>query len=290
MDEKLIKITHIDQANIGERIREECQEYLLEDLDPEFKEPVLYPLKSWFDGTRASLTIFTARALGLDEELVLPAAATIELSYLYGNLISMIISGAEKFRGYDSLIKKYGYSIALLTTMYYREAISSAINDLPRPLQASRRINYALKSIIEGLKYKPTTLENYWEAAGLKSGILSESACILGASYDRVNNEILEGLGLYGFSIGIALQILEDINFTEANPSNVLTVLALSQNNFSKDNRWKDVFSLVKSDKLLRHRAISLKNYWVDVALKSLETISLDSDLLSFALILKEVM
>ena len=65
-------------------------------------------------------------------------------------------------------------------------------------------------------------------------------------------------------------------------------VLALSQNTLSENSKWEDVLNLAKSDRLLRRRAISLKNYWINVALKSLETLSLDSDLLSFALALKE--
>lgn len=216
---------------LGSLIEAALEEYLLKDTDPEFREAVLYPVKTGGKRLRPALTIASTLAVSGRVEDAIPAAVAVELAHNYSLIFDDIIDHSELRRGRPTLWKRYGLTTAILVAVHYRESISQALNDTSDPKLYSEIMARTLKLLVEGERLdvlfeqagrgdEPYILEkrrsavsvdDYLDMVYKKTGALIETACVFGALSGHTPQLFVKALGDYGRNLGLAFQIGDDI-------------------------------------------------------------------------------
>ncbi|MEM1690550.1 MAG: polyprenyl synthetase family protein [Thermofilaceae archaeon] len=220
-----------DLLKLGSIIEAALEDYLLRDTDEDFREAVLYPIKTGGKRLRPALTIASSLAVGGGVDEAIPAAVAVELAHNYSLIFDDIIDHSELRRGQPTLWKKYGLTTAILVAVHYRESISQALNDASDPRLFSEIMARTLKLLVEGerldvlfeqagrsdepyiLEKRRTTVsvKDYLDMVYKKTGALIETACVFGALSGRASQPLVGALGDYGRNLGLAFQIGDDI-------------------------------------------------------------------------------
>lgn len=218
-------------AELGSRVEPALEKYLLKDTDAEFREAVLYQIKTGGKRLRPALTLAASLAVGGDVDSAIPAAAAVELAHNYSLIFDDIIDHSELRRGKPTLWKKYGITTAILVAVHYRESIAQALNDTRDPAAFHEVMARTLKSLVEGerldvlfeqagrmdepyVKEKRRSdvkLSDYMDMVYKKTGALIETACVFGAMSAGADSRAISMLGGYGRNLGLAFQIGDDI-------------------------------------------------------------------------------
>jgi len=218
-------------ARLGSLIEGALEKYLLRDADPEFHEPILYPIRTGGKRLRPALTIASALAVGGRVEDAIPAAVAVELAHNYSLIFDDIIDHSELRRGQPTLWKKYGLTTAILVAVHYRETISQALSDTRDPPLFESIIARTLKLLVEGERLdvlfeqagradEPyvverrrgvVTVKDYLDMVYKKTGALIETACVFGALSAGADEALVKALGEYGRNLGLAFQVGDDI-------------------------------------------------------------------------------
>ena len=216
---------------LGNLVEDALEKYLLIDADPEFREAVLYPVRSGGKRLRPALTIASSIAVGGRVEDALPAAAAVELAHNYSLIFDDIIDHSEVRRGQPTLWKKYGITTAILVAVHYRESISQAIGDTRDPKRFEAIMARTLKLLVEGERLdvlfeqagrldepyvvenrrRAVTVNDYLDMVYKKTGALIETSCVFGALSGGAAEDAVRALGEYGRNLGLAFQIGDDI-------------------------------------------------------------------------------
>lgn len=218
-------------GEIGSLVEPYLEKYLASGASEEFREAVLYQVKTGGKRVRPALTILSALAAGGRPEDALPIAAAIELVHNYSLILDDIIDRGEVRRGLPTTWKKYGLCTAILAAVHYREAIAEAICESKHSERLHELIARTIKTIVEGerldvlfeqagregepyvLEHRREwiTLDDYFRMVYAKTGALIEAACRAGAIVADAESGVEEALGEYGECVGIAFQIADDI-------------------------------------------------------------------------------
>ncbi len=218
-------------GEIGSLVEPYLEKYLASGASEEFREAVLYQVKTGGKRVRPALTILSALAAGGRPEDALPIAAAIELVHNYSLILDDIIDRGEVRRGLPTTWKKYGLCTAILVAVHYREAIAEAICESKHSERLHELIARTVKTIVEGerldvlfeqagregepyvLEHRREwiTLDDYFRMVYAKTGALIEAACRAGAIVADAESRVEEALGEYGKCVGIAFQIADDI-------------------------------------------------------------------------------
>jgi geranylgeranyl diphosphate synthase type I len=179
---------------------------------------------------RAALTILSCETAGGAPSIALKPAALIELIHNYSLIMDDIIDHGELRRGKPTVRAKYSDAMAILAGMFYREALDEIVDDCPKPFEMRKLIRNAIKETIEGErldilfeqagreeeyikkhKYTNVSLNLYFKMIGKKTAALIKAACTAGGLAANASNEAIEALGAFGWNIGLAFQIVDDI-------------------------------------------------------------------------------
>ena len=146
-------------------------------------------------------------------------------------IIDDIIDHSFFRRSLPTCWRKFGNSIAECIALSYNSSLLSASRRSPKPVELSLLFEKTLKTIIQGEildilferggrekepfvrenRYLKISEKDYFEMIGKKTAILFEASCQVGAICARATKKEIEALKSYGFNLGIAFQIKDDI-------------------------------------------------------------------------------
>lgn len=207
------------------------KEILGEGVDKSTKELLSYQIEAGGKRLRPALAILSCLACGGKIKDVLYPAAGLEILHNYTLIVDDIIDHSELRRGKPTVWFQFGKSIAQCAAVGYSAAVFQAANHSSNPTAISKLFAKALKTISEGEildilferagrederyvrgnRYEAITQEDYFRMTGKKSAALLETSCEVGGICARATKEKLHALQGYGFNLGIAFQIRDDI-------------------------------------------------------------------------------
>jgi len=214
----------------GAEVEKALVRYLSIGLAEDFREAVLYQVKTGGKRLRPLLTLAAAEAVSGQWRPALPAAAIVELIHNYSLIYDDIIDRGDVRRGLPTVRKAFGDNAAILVGIWYREAIEEAVLDTPKPTLFAKEVAEVIKAIDEGerldilfeaagrsdpyfvqARWREVTLDDYIKMVSLKTGALIAAAAkwgVLSVSDDR---GLAEAAWNFGMAAGVAFQIIDDV-------------------------------------------------------------------------------
>jgi geranylgeranyl pyrophosphate synthase len=165
---------------------------------------------------RPRLTLLSfAAAGGIDFEQVIPVAAAVELVHTASVVHDDINDHGVVRRGRPSVNSIWGRTFALLTGDY----LFTKVYELMAP---HRELNVvfanAAIALVEGETLQASAVKEnnfsrqvYYDIIARKTAALFNASARLGASLAGATETQIEALAQYGFSIGMAFQIVDDV-------------------------------------------------------------------------------
>jgi heptaprenyl diphosphate synthase len=183
---------------------------------PWVSEPSTHLLKAGGKRLRPALVVLAARAGTHGSRPTYLAAAAIELVHLATLYHDDVIDGMDTRRGVPTTHAKWGTEIAVLAGDYlFARACglgARAGGEVPAILAD------AISQVCEGqiietaaLGDSQRTVDDYLDTIRLKTAALFKASCDLGGATSGVDGAIRGALTLYGESLGIAFQIVDDL-------------------------------------------------------------------------------
>jgi len=165
---------------------------------------------------RPKMALLAYLALGgEDVEAVAKPAASVELMHTASVVHDDINDHGVVRRGRPSVNAKWGRTFALLTGDF----LFTSVYELMAPYgELNVVLSRSARALVEGeslqawaVKNKTFTSEIYMRIIALKTAALFEGACEIGARYAGANNAEINALRQYGYNVGLAFQIVDDI-------------------------------------------------------------------------------
>lgn len=165
---------------------------------------------------RPRLVMLAYSALGgTDYEKVAPAAAAIELVHTASVVHDDINDHGVVRRGRPSVNAIWGRTFALLTGDF----LFTKVYELMAPFKdLNIDLAEATVALVEGetlqaaaVKENNFTREVYYRIIALKTAALFKSAGCIGAKLANADEKVIEALGQFGYSVGLAFQIVDDV-------------------------------------------------------------------------------
>jgi len=161
------------------------------------------------------LMLTYAAAGGLDAPYAAPVAAAVELVHTASVVHDDINDHGIVRRGRPSVNSIWGRTFALLTGDF----LFTKVYELMAPYQDLNIIlAEATVALVEGetlqasaVKESNFTREVYYRIIALKTAALFKAAASLGAKLADADETVVTAIGQYGFNIGLAFQIVDDV-------------------------------------------------------------------------------
>ncbi|ANY09785.1 dimethylallyltranstransferase [Pseudonocardia sp. HH130630-07] len=191
-----------------------------------FDEMTRYALLAPGKLLRPLMLLAAAEAVGGRGEDALPAAAAVEHLHVASLVHDDIIDGDDLRRGQPSVHARYGVPDAIVTGDALLFDLFAAVSECAAPPQAvvtavaelaragtdlCRGQVQESELVAPGPGRPGSTLADYLEVAGLKTGALFRGACRAGAALGGGDPEQVELLGEYGHHTGVAFQLHDDL-------------------------------------------------------------------------------
>lgn len=159
------------------------------------------------------------------------SAAGLEILHNYTLIIDDIIDNSYLRRNKPTTWAKFGKAIALCAGADYSATIFQAANKSKNPVKISELFAKTIKTIFDGQildilfeqsgrederyiiknRYKKITQADYIKMISKKTAILIETSCEVGGICANANQTQITTLKKYGFNLGMAFQIQDDI-------------------------------------------------------------------------------
>ena len=200
-------------------------------VERKFKRLTEYPILTGGKRIRPVLAIICCKLLGGKEEDVLYPAAGLEILHNYTLIVDDIIDHSTFRRGKETCWVKFGKSIAECIGIYY----SAAIFQTAQRVKDFRRISAIFANVIKtivngeifdilfeqaGREEEPFVIKNryleisdrdYVKMVSKKTASLFRACCEVGGVCADGSEQEIKALKDYGFNLGIAFQIKDDI-------------------------------------------------------------------------------
>lgn len=180
---------------------------------------------------RPTLAILSCLALGGKKKDALYPAAGLEIIHNYTLIIDDIIDNSSIRRGKPTVWKKLGASIAQCLAVDYGAAIFQAANFSKYHQKFSELFAKTIKKLVEGEildilfeqsgreqepyvqknRFRKITEKDYFKMAGQKTAFLIAASCEAGAFAANGSKEKVAALKKFGFNLGVAFQIKDDL-------------------------------------------------------------------------------
>ncbi len=227
INEKLISTLF----EIGEKVDPVIKELLNSHLDSKFKDIVNYQIEVGGKRLRPALLFACCSLLsGKIKDAIYPAAG-IEILHNYTLIIDDIIDNSEIRRNKPTLWKKIGKDISQCVAISYAASIFQAAIPSKNPTLTSEIFSQSLKQVVQGEildilyersgrkdepyvlqnRYKEISIENYLTMITQKTAVLCAASCEIGGISASGTKKQVKLLKEYGFNLGIAFQIQDDI-------------------------------------------------------------------------------
>lgn len=153
---------------------------------------------------------------GNDIKTVISAAAALELVHTASVVHDDINDHGVVRRGRPSVNQIWGRTFALLTGDYLFTKVYELM--LPYDTELNTVFSEATTALVEGetlqaaaVKENKFTREVYMDIIARKTAALFKAGAIIGASLADAEEEVIAALGRYGYNVGLAFQIIDDI-------------------------------------------------------------------------------
>jgi heptaprenyl diphosphate synthase/octaprenyl-diphosphate synthase len=166
---------------------------------------------------RAAMALLMAQLGTYEFENVLHAAAAVELIHTASLVHDDLVDEAERRRGVETVHARWDHGVALMVGDYFFALAAGEMALSPDP----RVITYfsrAVMTICEGelspvMSTTPleTAVQQYYYKIGCKTAALFEAACKAGMATGGGSDEQIEQAGQYGYQVGLAFQIIDDV-------------------------------------------------------------------------------
>lgn len=212
-------------------VNPKIKEILDSFVDSKTKKLVNYQINAGGKRLRPILTILSCLVCGGKTKDALYPAAGIEILHNYSLIIDDIIDKSSLRRGKPTVWSKFGRSIAQCIGIDYSAAVFQAANKSKHSTQISEIFAKAIKTVVDGeildilfeqsgredepyvvqSRYSKITEKDYFRMISKKTASLIQACCETGGVCADAKKEKLKALGDYGFNLGIAFQIKDDI-------------------------------------------------------------------------------
>ena len=165
---------------------------------------------------RPTLTLLTARMLGTDEDKAIGLAAAIEMLHTATLVHDDLIDGSLMRRGLPTLNANLTPGVTVLTGDYIfaRAAhLAASIGSLPLMDHFARTLMTIVNGEIIQLfrEQSGDDRQDYFDRIYAKTASLFELATAGAAILRQANQEIIEAMRRFGYQVGIAFQIVDDV-------------------------------------------------------------------------------
>ncbi|VVB85443.1 Short chain isoprenyl diphosphate synthase [uncultured archaeon] len=186
---------------------------LLGDIKPpELAAAVAYAITSKGKRIRSALVTLSSEAVGGTARDASFAAASIELIHSSSLVLDDVIDKSETRRGSDTVHKKWGTDMALLTVQVLAALSIRLSSHDPRLIRAiADSLLYMGEGEAMELVDYARDKKTYIDLAFRKTGSLFGSAAEVGSIVGGGSDKAIESLHEFGNHIGIAFQIRDDI-------------------------------------------------------------------------------
>lgn len=184
------------------------------------KDILDYPIENRGKQLRAVLGILAGKVLDTNAELCssqIDFLSSIELIHNATLIHDDVIDNAQIRRGNQSLYKKYGSKLAILTGDYYLSAALKLVVTIQNE-KLKEIFSSSIKELIEGELFQDLSLfkippfELYIDVIRRKTALLFELACYGTSLLSSEANEVVcQNLRQFGLNFGIGFQIGDDL-------------------------------------------------------------------------------
>ena len=204
---------------------------LVDRVNKQHQELAKYQILTGGKRLRPALAAICCQMLGGKIKDVLYPASGLEILHNYTLIVDDIIDHSSLRRRKQTLWAKFGTSISQCVAVDYSAAVFQAANKSNDPVKASELFARTLKTIMDGEimdilfeqagreeesyivknRYKSITEQDYFKMAGKKTASLFEACCEAGGIAAYAKKAQIAALRNYGFNLGLAFQITDDI-------------------------------------------------------------------------------
>ena len=274
-------------------------------------EPRAYTLESGGKRLRPQLTLAVCSALGKDIDIAMNAALGVEVFHNFTLLHDDVMDAADMRRGRPTVQIRWNDNSAILSGDAMLTMATSYIAKTPAAVmpEAMKLFNRTAMEVYEGQQYDmdfenrtDVTVGQYMEMIRLKTSVLIGCACRLGAVVAEAPDDVAQAFYDYGVNLGLAFQLRDDWLDTYGDPlvfgkqiggdiinakKTWLLITAISEcrtellDILAEDLEPQERINQVRAvyDRLnLKDRCHDLIVRYADMAVRSLENISLGND------------
>ena len=262
------------------------EKLLISYIDENHQELVKYQIKTGGKRLRPALVIISCRMLGGKLEDTLYPAAGLEILHNYTLIVDDIIDNSNLRRGKPTVWAKFGKSIAECIGMDYSVAIFQAVNRSKKPIKLSELFAKTMKAIVDGQildilferwgrEEEDYIVKNrYFKMVSKKTAFLFQTCCQTGGICAGAKEKELQALRNYGFNLGLAFQIQDDIldifgeekkfgkkigkDIMERKGGNIVILLALKKLNLAEKKKLLGILRKKKIDQKDIKKAVNL--------------------------------
>lgn len=163
---------------------------------------------------RLLMLVYTALG-GIDYKIAAPVAAAIELVHTASVVHDDINDHGIVRRGRPSVNAIWGRTFALLTGDF----LFTKVYELMAPYRdLNIDLAEATVALVEGetlqaaaVKERNFTQQTYYQIIARKTAALFKASASMGAKLAHANESVVEALGQYGYNVGLAFQIIDDV-------------------------------------------------------------------------------
>lgn len=183
---------------------------------PDLREALLHILKSGGKRIRPMVNLLVGGMLGADEEPLITSAAAIEMLHTATLVHDDLIDGALLRRGSPTLNASWTPAKTVLTgdLIFSYAAVLAAETDSVRVMHLFAE---TLATIVNGEITQEfnsrgqASREDYYRRIHAKTASLFEAAAASAAYLSPVGDDIIDVIRRYGYEIGMAFQIIDDV-------------------------------------------------------------------------------
>ncbi len=212
LSDKLFKMVQADLDDIEIILKEGLTPYL--DIVSKTANHILF---SGGKRLRPLLVVLAARISGYEEDYSKKFSAIFEYLHAATLLHDDLVDNANIRRGKPVAHSIYGNSVAVLVGDYLLSRALSIAADLNNP-KIIKVIAHITENMSQGeiqqllnVKNIHITEKEYLTVIYRKTAVLIEGACRIGAILAEASEEIENALATYGYNIGMAFQMADDL-------------------------------------------------------------------------------
>jgi geranylgeranyl diphosphate synthase type I len=217
--ESLLRIEDVDSGDVSRELRdilrlEAKPPLLFPDLAEKMARHLVRMEGKWF---RAALAILSAHLCGTAREMSVPVGAALEMIHLATLIHDDIIDQGDRRRGQASLPFLRGPAVSVLMgDLLHAKAmrILSETGNGEIVLRLSEAVYQVCLGEISQHQFSPETPpteSEYLQVVRRKTGALIAASAFSGAVLGEKNDLVISNLREFGFNVGIAFQISDDI-------------------------------------------------------------------------------